>query len=112
MCKLLETLVSSSFSIYPFNCSVLLTYYLVGDISYALPCMHPVFGIPVKEPGIFTHHWAFTEAAGTDEAHNAAVTAGKAICMVAFDVIGNDAMYETIRNDWKKAVAVAEADMD
>ena len=74
--------------------------------------MHPVFGIPVKEPGIFTHHWAFTEAAGTDEAHNAAVTAGKAICLVAFEVITDDTMYEAIKKDWRKAVAEAEADMD
>lgn len=81
----------------------------VGDISYILPTMHPLFGIPVKEPGIVTHHWAFTEAAGTDEAHDAAVTAGKSLCLVAWDILTSDAIYEAVKQDWKKASTEALA---
>lgn len=80
---------------------------MLGDISYALPTMHPLFGIPVKEAGIVTHHPSFTEAAGTDEAHDAAVRAGKSLCLVAWDIITNDAIYEAIRSDWKKATKAA-----
>lgn len=85
---------------------------LIGDVSYALPAMHPIFGIPVKEKGVVTHHRSFTEAAGTDTAHEIAVTVGKGLALCAWDILTNDQVHAAIRADWKRATTSALAGLN
>lgn len=40
-----------------------------GDVTYAVPALHPMFGIPTAGPGSGNHTIGFTKAAATPEAH-------------------------------------------
>lgn len=68
-----------------------------------------MFGIPVKDKGVVTHHRAFTEAAGTDEAHEIALKVGKSLALCAWDILMDAGVHEAVRADWTKAVARALA---
>lgn len=57
----------------------------MGNVSYVLPSIHPMFGIPV-EPGVGNHTPGFTGAAATEEAHASMLRASKALAMTALDV--------------------------
>ncbi|CAL5865898.1 uncharacterized protein PFLUO_LOCUS104 [Penicillium psychrofluorescens] len=74
-----------------------------GDVSYALPAIHAMFCIPVKEKGVVTHHWSFTEAAGSDLAFQICLTVGKCLALCAWDMLTNDSKYEAAVADWKLA---------
>jgi amidohydrolase len=54
----------------------------MGDVSYVLPSIHPMFAIPTDAGN---HTPGFTAAAATPEAHEAAMRAGKALAMTALD---------------------------
>lgn len=75
----------------------------LGDVSYALPAIHAMFCIPVKEKGVVTHHWSFTEAAGSDLAFQICLTVGKCLALCAWDMLTNDSKYEAAVADWKLA---------
>ncbi|KAK4938687.1 hypothetical protein LTR66_015072 [Elasticomyces elasticus] len=74
-----------------------------GDVSYALPAIHAMFGIPVKEKGVVTHHWSFTEAAGSDAAFQICLTVGKCLALCAWDMLTDDNRFEAAIADWKVA---------
>jgi hypothetical protein len=76
---------------------------IIGDVSYALPAIHAMFCIPVKEKGVVTHHWSFTEAAGTDVAFQICLTVGKCLALSAWDLLSDDRKYEAAVADWKNA---------
>lgn len=62
---------------------------LTCQVSYTLPALHPLVGIPIK-PGHNNHTPGFTEHAKTDEAHNATLKAAAALSVVACRVLSDE----------------------
>ncbi|MEO6398515.1 MAG: M20 family metallopeptidase [Tepidiformaceae bacterium] len=63
----------------------------MGNVSYVVPSIHPVFGIPVKD-GAGNHTAGFTAAAATEEAHRATLRASKALAMTALELYAKPEM--------------------
>lgn len=63
-----------------------------------------MFGIPTPE-GSFPHHPSFAAAAGTDEAHGEALVVGKSLALIGWDMITDDAMFETAYCQWKEEIS-------
>ncbi len=55
----------------------------MGNVSYVVPTIHPMFGIPTTAGN---HTPGFTDAAATPEAHSATIRASKALAMTALDL--------------------------
>ncbi|KAK4629930.1 Peptidase M20 domain-containing protein 2 [Fulvia fulva] len=72
-----------------------------GNVSYALPALHGVIGIPVED-GFKNHTPGFTKAAGTMEAHNRIVISGKAMAMTGWEVLSDDRLYQMAKNAFEK----------
>lgn len=68
----------------------------MGNVSYVLPSIHPVFAIPT-EPGVGNHTPGFTAAAATEEAHKATIRASKGLAMTALDLYANP---ELLKKAW------------
>lgn len=68
------------------------------------PTLHTMFGIPTSE-NTFPHHPAFTAAAGTDEAHGEAVLVGKSLALIGWDMITDDALFQTAHQQWQAEIA-------
>ncbi|EXJ83939.1 hypothetical protein A1O3_04606 [Capronia epimyces CBS 606.96] len=60
-----------------------------GNISYEIPTLHAYFGI-VASPGVQIHSAEFANAAGTAEAFAAAVSVGKALALVGWEILNDD----------------------
>ena len=73
-------------------------------MSYVTPTLHTMFGIPAAE-GAFPHHPMFAAAAGTDEAHTEAVVVGKSLALIGWDMITDDALFATTRQQWHDEIA-------
>jgi len=58
-----------------------------------------MFSIPCPEKAS-PHHPSFAKAAGTTEAHEKALTVGKTLALVGWDVITDDAFFEQSRREW------------
>lgn len=76
---------------------------MVGNVSYIVPTLHTMFGIPA-EPGSFPHHPTFASAAGTDEAHKEAVIVGKSLAMIGWDIIHDDHLFEKAKSQWENII--------
>lgn len=63
-----------------------------------------MFGIPTPQ-GAFPHHPTFTAAAGTDEAHGEALVVGKSLALIGWDMITDDALFETAHCQWKEEIS-------
>ncbi len=72
-----------------------------GNVTYAVPGLHAIVGIPVTD-GSNNHTPGFTAAAGTQVAHERTVVSGKALAMVGWDVITNDALYSQVVDEFEK----------
>lgn len=68
----------------------------MGNVSYMLPSIHPVFAIPT-EPGVGNHTPGFTAAAATEEAHKATIRASKGLAMTALDLYAGP---ELLKKAW------------
>lgn len=55
----------------------------MGNVSYAVPSIHPMFAIPTMAGN---HTPGFTAAAATQEAHDSMLSAAKALAMTALDL--------------------------
>ncbi|KAK9364375.1 hypothetical protein V1509DRAFT_670246, partial [Lipomyces kononenkoae] len=73
----------------------------IGNVSYAVPTLHAMFGIPTDE-GTFLHDPTFAEAAGTDSAFDDALIVGKTLALVGWDVITDDGMYQVAKSQWQE----------
>ena len=72
----------------------------MGNVSQVLPSIHPYVGIAAEgTPG---HSTAFRDAAGTPEAHAAALFAAKAMALVAIDVLAEKALLVRARADFEE----------
>ncbi|KAJ5657297.1 uncharacterized protein N7484_000946 [Penicillium longicatenatum] len=76
----------------------------IGNVSYVVPTLHTMFGIPT-EGNSFPHHPTFTAAAGTDAAHAEAIIVGKSLALIGYDMATNSEMYETARRQWQEEIA-------
>lgn len=70
-------------------------------MSYVVPTLHSMFAIAAPN-GTSPHHHSFTEAAGTEGAHERALETGKLLALVGWDVLTDDNFYEAVRADWVK----------
>lgn len=57
-----------------------------------------MFGIPGGE---FPHNAKFAEGAGTPEALEAALRAGKAMALVGWEILTDDALFKQCREDFE-----------
>jgi hypothetical protein len=63
-----------------------------------------MFGIPTPE-NTFPHHPSFAAAAGTDEAHEEAVLVGKSLALIGWDMITDEALFQTAQQQWREEIA-------
>ncbi|KAI0267265.1 hypothetical protein BC834DRAFT_870482 [Gloeopeniophorella convolvens] len=77
-----------------------------GNITYALPSIHPGFSIPtVPDGGNHTH--AFASAAATPEAHRACLEISKALALTGVRVIEDDKFFSEVRANFEEDMALA-----
>lgn len=79
-----------------------------GNVTYALPSLHPGFSIPT-EPDGGNHTRAFTSAAATPEAHQACLEVCKALALTGLRVIQDDKFYSEVRVAFEKDTAISQA---
>lgn len=72
----------------------------VGNVSYVVPTLHSMFGIPVPGNNSF-HHPAFASAAETDEAH-----VGKSLALIGWHMITDDALFETAHGNGRSRLSM------
>jgi metal-dependent amidase/aminoacylase/carboxypeptidase family protein len=71
----------------------------MGNFSYAVPTIHPAYGIPTNAAN---HTIEFAAAARTEGAHRDTLLAAKCQAFVAADVLVDDELYQRIVDDFKK----------
>jgi len=72
-----------------------------GDVTYALPSIHPFFKIDVG-PGDGNHTPGFANEAKTKEAHEATLAASKGIAVTAWRTIVDEAFFESVKVAFEK----------
>ncbi|EFY84676.1 hypothetical protein J3459_017454 [Metarhizium acridum] len=73
----------------------------MGNVSHLVPSFHGGIGIPA-EPGVAMHNPRFAAAAGTDEAHGAAIQAAKGMAMLGLRVLLDRKVAAQARLDFEK----------
>lgn len=73
----------------------------MGNVSQAVPGLHALIGIPAP-PGTSIHNRAFTEAAGTVEAHERVLEAAKAMALTAWAILVDDDVFAQIEKDFRE----------
>ncbi|EJU03334.1 hypothetical protein DACRYDRAFT_21536 [Dacryopinax primogenitus] len=71
-----------------------------GNVSHALPGLHPVYAIPTK-PGGGNHNPLFTAAAATPEAHAATLVAAKGIALTGMKVLTDSSFAVKVRESFE-----------
>ncbi|CAH1800017.1 unnamed protein product [Owenia fusiformis] len=74
----------------------------MGNVSYVVPSIHPVFYIGTDAPN---HSIGFTAAAGDAKAQPYTLDQGKALAMTALDVFLTPGVLEQARKDFQKDTA-------
>ncbi len=69
----------------------------MGNVSYIVPSIHPMFAIGSGE---VNHTREFTAVANTPEAHTATLTVAKAMAHTCIDVLTTDGLLEKIKEDF------------
>ncbi|KAF2117616.1 metal-dependent amidase/aminoacylase/carboxypeptidase [Lophiotrema nucula] len=72
----------------------------MGNVSHIVPSFHGAFVIPT-EPGVAGHNPAFAAAAGTDDAHRAALQSAKGMAMLALSVLVDDRIAQQAKEDFE-----------
>jgi metal-dependent amidase/aminoacylase/carboxypeptidase family protein len=75
-----------------------------GNVSQIFPALHGLVGIPVLD-GAKNHTRQFTAAAGTDQAHQRMITAGKAMAMTGWRLLVDDEFYGMTRHAFAETMA-------
>lgn len=70
------------------------------------PGFHGVFGIDTND-GEANHTKGFTRAAGTEEAFEMALETGKAMALVGWKVLADDAFAESTWKEWEEDMKLA-----
>lgn len=71
----------------------------MGNVSQAVPAIHPYIAICPKE--VVAHSPQFAEAAISDRADRALITAAKALAMTAVDLLSNAAVMSRVQQEFK-----------
>jgi len=72
-----------------------------GNVTYALPSLHPGFAIPtVKDGG--NHTPAFAKSAETIEAHYACLDVSKALAATGMRVLTDEAFFAQVKKDFEE----------
>jgi hypothetical protein len=64
-----------------------------------------MFVIPAPK-GSSPHHPSFTSAAGTKEAHEIAVTIGKTLALVGWDLLTDSELFASVKAEWSEQMAL------
>ncbi|KAF9563860.1 hypothetical protein CPC08DRAFT_661451 [Agrocybe pediades] len=72
-----------------------------GNITYAMPALHPGFAIPTIEDG-GNHTIKFTRAAATPEAHHACLDVSKALAATGVRVLNDDEFFEKVQKTFEE----------
>ncbi|EKM53333.1 uncharacterized protein PHACADRAFT_259629 [Phanerochaete carnosa HHB-10118-sp] len=72
-----------------------------GNVTYALPSLHPGFAIPTKAGGT-NHTPEFTKAAATPEAHQACMNVSKALGALGARVLMDAEFFEKVKRTFEE----------
>lgn len=75
-----------------------------GDVSYAVPALHPLYAIPTK-PGSGNHTRGFTKAAATPEAHKATLASAKGIAVAGWRVLTDKDFADKVKKEYDEMQA-------
>ncbi|KAM6501120.1 hypothetical protein JOM56_004134 [Amanita muscaria] len=78
-----------------------------GNITYALPSLHPGFAIPTVPDG-GNHTRAFRDAAATEMAHNACLSVSKALAGTGIRVLLDDEFFDEVKRTFEEDKAVRD----
>ncbi|KAI0689751.1 aminoacylase 1-like protein 2 [Cytidiella melzeri] len=81
-----------------------------GNITYALPSIHPSFAIPTEEGGT-NHTRAFAKSAATPEAHKACLNISKALAAVGVRVLTDDEFFAKVKKTFEDESKAAQASL-
>lgn len=73
----------------------------MGNVSYIVPSIHPMFRIPVTN-GAGNHTPGFTACAATEEAHAATLRASKALAFAALDLYANPGLLVAAKEEFAR----------
>ena len=73
----------------------------MGNVSHAVPSFHGAFCIPT-DSDVASHNPKFAAAAGTDDAHAAAIKCAKGLAMLAVRVMVEDEVAAMARKDFQR----------
>lgn len=73
----------------------------MGNVSYAVPTIHPMYSIHTQAAN---HTIEFTEAAGTPVAHEDTIRASKALAMAAAHVLVDEVTFQAVKSEYQTLV--------
>jgi amidohydrolase len=76
----------------------------MGDVSHAVPSIHPYLGI-VDAGAALCHEHRFAEAAGSDRGTRTALDAAKALGRTAVELLADAGLREDVKKEWRAHVA-------
>ncbi|GMG01444.1 unnamed protein product [Aspergillus oryzae] len=100
-----------SFNIRPcetVQANILIAICTLGNVTYVCPGFHGGFAVPA-DPGAFNHTPSFTKAAGTSKAYELALNTAKGMAVVGWNVLSDDSLAESVRNDFEEDKKMREA---
>ncbi|KAJ1705674.1 amidohydrolase [Aspergillus flavus] len=80
----------------------------MGNVTYVCPGFHGGFAVPA-DPGAFNHTPSFTKAAGTSKAYELALNTAKGMAVVGWNVLSDDSLAESVRNDFEEDKKIRQA---
>ncbi|KAI0822420.1 hypothetical protein BC628DRAFT_1316738 [Trametes gibbosa] len=80
-----------------------------GNVTYALPAIHPSFAIPTRGGN---HTTAFTDAAATKDAHNACLGISKALAVTGLRLLAEDEFFNQVRETFAEDVRAREKESE
>ncbi|KAJ3551850.1 hypothetical protein NM688_g4473 [Phlebia brevispora] len=78
-----------------------------GNVTYALPSLHPGFAIPTVEGG-GNHTPEFAKSSATPEAHQATLSVSKALAAVGFRVLADDSFFAKVKETFEQDKTLRE----
>lgn len=73
---------------------------LQGDVSYALPAIHPIYAIPVG-PGEGNHTPGFTKCAKGEPAHKETLKVAKGLAWSGWRIFVDEEFAKSVKKEWE-----------
>ncbi|ORX60595.1 hypothetical protein DM01DRAFT_1380891 [Hesseltinella vesiculosa] len=77
----------------------------MGNVSYSVPSIHPMFGIHTSATN---HTREFTAAAKTEQAHKDTLLASKALAMTASKALLSQGFFDALKDNFEATVAMED----